>query len=174
MATSPLDGRVQGTLPTPIGVLSGEAEAEIVREGDMWGASLDADGTLYLPSGDVVGGGVDVAYVDTPDGSALSVDVEGSYTRPGVGTVGGSLGYDRIETTTVSTEQYEAGGYASGYGVQVEAGVEGTSVTTPTGRRPATGTSAATCRAGSPSSQRALASADNVEASVDDMFSDLG
>ena len=92
-------GRVQGTLPTPIGVLSGEAEAEIMREGDMWGASLDADGKLYLPSGDVVGGGVDAAYVDTPDGSALSVDVEGSYTRPGVGTVGGSLGYDRIETS---------------------------------------------------------------------------
>ena len=85
------------------------------------------------PAATSSGGGVDAAYVDTPDGSALSVDVEGSYTRPGVGTVGGSLGYDRIETSDGVTEHYEAGGYASGYGVQVEAGVEGTSVTTADG-----------------------------------------
>ena len=44
--------------------------------------------------------------------------------RPGVGTVGGSLGYDRIETSDGVAEHFEAGGYASGYGVQVEAGVE--------------------------------------------------
>ena len=72
------------------------------------------------------------------------------------------------------TEHYEAGGYASGYGVQVEAGIEGTSVTTADGTTTSDWDVSGDVSGGVTEFASALASADNVEASVDDMFSDLG
>ena len=138
----------------------------------------------------------------TPDGSALSLGVEGSFTEPGVGTVGGSLGYDRIEHDGVVAERFEAGGFAEGYGVRVDAGVEHTSVTTPTSsvstwdtsvdlsaagsspsadasapRRPTADAAATSEPAPDPTAtefDRSIAAADDVEASVDEMFGEWG
>jgi hypothetical protein len=128
-----LDGRAQGTIPTPIGVLSGRAEAGFVREGDMWAGNLDADGSLLLPDGDVIKGGVEAAYAETSDGSLLSLGLEGAYSRPGEFEVGGSVGYDRIDQGGVLAERFEAGAYASAHGGRVEAGFERESVTTADG-----------------------------------------
>ena len=58
------EGVVQGTIPTPVGLLSGRAEADFVRDGDTWAASVDADGTLVLAGGGVVKGGVEAAYAE--------------------------------------------------------------------------------------------------------------
>jgi hypothetical protein len=197
------EGVVQGTIPTPVGLLSGRAEADFVRDGDTWAASVDADGTLVLAGGGVVKGGVDAAYAATPDGSALSLGLEGSFTEPGVGTVGGSLGYDRIDHDGIVAERFEAGAFAEGYGVRVDAGVEHTSVTTPTGSVSTWDTSVDLSKAGSSPSadasapaaaaaadsaatsepapdptatdfDRSIAAADDVEASVDEMFGEWG
>ena len=210
------EGKVQGTIPTPVGLLSGQAEAEFQREGDNWAGSLDAEGTLYLENGSVVRGGLDAAYVSTDDGSALSVGLEGSFSSPGVGTVGGAVGYDRIEQGGVVAEKFDADGYASGFGLHVDAGVSHTSITTPDGTvsdwdltgdlagldspdgpavaqnamtaevTPSTGTAGTDSWSDSspsasaaepepaPRFEQAIAAADTVEASVDDMFSDLG
>lgn len=189
------EGTVQGTIPTPIGLLSGRAEAAFVRQGDLWAGELHADGTLRLPSGSVIAGGVDASYLETVDGSMLSVGVEGSFTSPGVGTVGGSLGYDRLEVGDVVAERFEAGAYASGYGAHVEVGVHGERVTTPAGSTSewdASGDVSVPGLDGGSSGDApppmeiepapapatefddALAAADEVEVSVDEMFSDLG
>ncbi len=192
------DGAVQGTIPTPYGILSGRAEADFVRDGESWAGSLDADGSLLLAGGGIVKGGVEAAYATTPDGSSLSLGLEGSFTEPGVGTVGGSLGYDRIEHDGVVAERFEAGAFAEGYGVRVDAGVEHTSVTTPTSSVSTWDTSVDLSAAGSSTSSDAsapattdaaaepapdstatefdqsIAAADDVEASVDEMFGELG
>jgi len=139
-----------------------------------------------------------VAYVDTPDGSAFSVGVEGSYTVPGVGTVGGSLGYDRVEADGVVAERFEGEAYASGYGFQVEAGVEHTSITDANGTTSTwdvSGDLSGFDTAEPPPAQEplpvpepepspeppppsefetAIAAADDVEVGVDEMFADLG
>jgi hypothetical protein len=175
-------GQIQGTVPTPWGMLSGHAEAEVLRNDEMWGASLDADGSLLRPDGSVIRGGIDASYVETADGSALSLGVEGSYTHPGVGTVGGSLGYDRLETGGIVVEQFEAEAYASGYGVKVDAGVEYASVSTPEGSASSWDVSGDLSSAPVGAApvepptefESAIAAADDVEVSVDEMFSDLG
>ena len=51
-----VNGEVQGTVPTPWGILSGEAQGGFVRTDQGWGTFLDADGTLRLPSGTSIGG----------------------------------------------------------------------------------------------------------------------
>ncbi len=198
------EGRAQGTLPTPYGIFSGEAEAEFVREGEDWGGRFDSDGSWTLPNGSTLGGGLDVGYMEVGDDSAFNLDVDGSYTMPGYGTVGGSFGYERVEAGGVLAQQYDADAYATGYGVRVEAGVSHTSVTTaegstsdwdtrggvsvpvlgdvfgettgpaqqspaePAPMEPAGGDEPPT------SFDQTIAAADDVEASVDDMFSDLG
>ena len=127
------EGEAQGTLPTPYGIFSGEAEAEFMRNGEDWGGRFNTDGTWTLPNGNIVGGGLDAAYMQTGGDSVLSLGVEGSYTVPGFGTVGGSAGYDRVEAGDMVAERYTADGYAAGYGGRIEAGVTHTSATTPDG-----------------------------------------
>jgi hypothetical protein len=128
-----LSSRAQGTFPTPWGLVSGRAESEFVREGDHWRAHVDADGSLRLANGAVVGGGIDATYAETEDGSFLDVGVEGSYRIPGTVTVGGSLGYQRIEDGDVVIEGFQGEAYVDGFGRHVEAGFDYAGVETPDG-----------------------------------------
>jgi hypothetical protein len=92
-----IGGRVQGTLPTPYGIFSGEASGGLVANDQGWGAFIDTDGTWRTPTGITLSGGVAASYEETADGSHTSVDLDGSVGYLGMGTVGGSVGYDRLE-----------------------------------------------------------------------------
>src|SRR5581483_2073585 len=46
-----VNGHVQGTVPTPYGILSGQATAGFESTDQGWGTSLDANGTLLTESG---------------------------------------------------------------------------------------------------------------------------
>jgi hypothetical protein len=117
-----IGGRWQGTIPTPVGLLSTEGEYEFQRTPDgAWAAGLDAEGTLMMPSGTYVGGGVSVHHVETADGDSMtSVGVTGVVGEKGVGEVGGGIGYQHIEQDGVEIDIVTGEGYASGFGLKVE------------------------------------------------------
>jgi hypothetical protein len=116
-----VDGELQGTIPTPLGLLSGEVSGGFVQTQEGWGAYVDADGTLTLPSGTSISAGVEAAYTETAEGSELSVGVEGSVSMPGVGSVGGSVEYDRVEVDGDVVEGFHAEVEASGFGGEIRA-----------------------------------------------------
>jgi hypothetical protein len=129
-----IGGEVQGTIPTPYGVLSGSASGGFVRTDEGWGAYVEGDGTLYMPSGTTIRGGGGLRYQEDAEGnSQFGVNVHGSISEPGLGTIGGSAGYTRIEQDGVVLEQTTAEAHASGFGMSAEAGVEHTSITTDQG-----------------------------------------
>ena len=117
-------GEIQGTLPTPIGVLSGEAEGSVVRTEEETAIHLEGDGKLVTPGGTTIKGQVDTTYIDNPEGSHFSIDVAGSVTEPGVGTAGGGIVYSRTEKDGDVVETAHAEAYAQGHGVKVGAGVD--------------------------------------------------
>jgi hypothetical protein len=92
-----VNGRVQGTLPTPYGIFSGQAQGGFASTDAGWGGYLDSQGSWTLPSGVTLAGGEHLAYQQTDDGSYLSVGVNGSVSYQGLGTVGGGVGYERVE-----------------------------------------------------------------------------
>ena len=52
-------GQVQGTIPTPYGIVSGSAEGGFYRNEDgSWGANVAADGSIITPAGVTVGANV--------------------------------------------------------------------------------------------------------------------
>ena len=116
-----INGELQGTIPTPVGLLSGEVSGGFVNTDQGWGAFVDADGTLRLPSGTTIRGGLDVAYQETGDDSQLSVGVDGSVSMPGLGTAGGSLDYDRIESDGDVVETFQAQGEVDALGMSATA-----------------------------------------------------
>ncbi len=117
-----VDGRWQGTIPTPVGLLSSQGEYEFQRTPDgAWAAGIDAEATLLMPSGTYVGGGVSVHHVETADGDSMtSVGVKGVVGEKGVGEVGGGIGYQHIEQDGVEVDIVTGEGYASGFGLKVE------------------------------------------------------
>jgi hypothetical protein len=116
-----INGELQGTIPTPIGLLSGEVSGGFVNTDQGWGAFVDADGTLRLPSGTTIRGGLDVAYQESGDDSQLSVGLDGSVSMPGLGTAGGSLDYDRIESDGDVVETFQAQGEVDALGMSATA-----------------------------------------------------
>lgn len=116
-----INGEVQGTLPIPgVGVLTGEASGAFVKTDQGWGAFVDGDGTLYLPSGTQLSADVLVSHQQTEAGSHTTLGLEGSVTEPGLGTVGGGVGYERIERDGDVAEAFHAEGYGKGFGVSIE------------------------------------------------------
>jgi hypothetical protein len=128
-----VNGHVQGTVPTPYGILSGNATAGFESTDQGWGASLDAHGTLTTESGVTIGAGVQAGYVESGGNSQTTFGLEGSVSEPGVGTIGGSFGYQSTtkDGVTVTTEQAEA--HASGFGVNASAGEQYVGIDTPQG-----------------------------------------
>lgn len=114
-----INGHVQGTVPTPYGLLSGEASGGFVKTGDGWGTFIDADGTLTLPSGTTIGAGIQAGYMEQGDDSRATFGLEGSISEPGVGSAGGSFGYSRTEHDGNVVVQEHAEGHAEGFGVSV-------------------------------------------------------
>jgi hypothetical protein len=114
-------GQIQGTIPTPIGILSGEAAAQVDVTDEGWGASIEADGTLRLPSGTTVGAGVAASHMETDDGSITSVSGHGSVSMPGIGTAAGGAGYQRVEQGGDVLETFHAEGQADVLGVRAAA-----------------------------------------------------
>jgi hypothetical protein len=92
-----VNGRAQGTLPTPYGIFSGQTEAGFTSTDAGWGGYLNSQGSWTLPSGVKLAGGEHLAYAETADGdSQLSVGVNGSVSYLGA-SVGGGVDYDRAE-----------------------------------------------------------------------------
>jgi hypothetical protein len=123
--TVSIDGRAQGTIPTPIGLVSGEADVGFGRTPDgAWAMNVNADGTLTLPSGTYIGGGVDFAHMQNADGDNItSLGLEGRVGEHGVGEVSAGAGYTHIEQDGVTMDTVTGHAEASGYGF--EAGVQG-------------------------------------------------
>jgi hypothetical protein len=123
--TVSIGGEAQGTIPTPIGFVSGDLDGGFSRTPDgAWAGNLSVDGQLTLPSGTYVGGSFDVAHQQTADGDSItSVGVGGSVGQYGVGEVGADIDYTHAEVDGVTLDQVSGSAHASGYGV--EAGVEG-------------------------------------------------
>ena len=129
-----VNGEVQGTIPTPYGVLSGQANGGFVKTDQGWGAYVDADGTLQLPSGTTIGGGLAVAYQEDAEGNnAFNVSGHGEVSMPGMGTIGGSAGYERIEQDGNVMERGYGEGHAEGFGMSAGARADYMGITTDEG-----------------------------------------
>jgi hypothetical protein len=129
-----INGHIQGTVPTPYGLLSGEASGGFVRTDQGWGTYVDADGSLLLPSGTTIAAGVNAGYMETADGdSQTTFGAHGSVSEPGVGTVGGSFGYQSTthDGVTLTTQSAEA--HASGFGATASASEQYIGLETPEG-----------------------------------------
>lgn len=120
-----IGGSAQGTIPTPIGFVSGDVEGGFSRTEDgAWAGNVSLDGQLTLPSGTYVGGSLDVAHQQTADGDSItSVGAGGRVGQYGVGEVGVDGKYTHAEVDGVTYDGVEGSAHASGYGF--EAGVEG-------------------------------------------------
>jgi len=128
-----VNGHVQGTVPTPYGILSGQATTGFEDNQQGWGASLDADGSLLTDSGVTIGAGVQAAYAESGGNSQTTLGLEGSLSEPGLGTIGGGIGYQSTTKDGVTVTQEHADGYASGFGVTASAGVSYVGIDTPQG-----------------------------------------
>jgi hypothetical protein len=114
-------GEIQGTIPTPVGLLTGEAKGQLDVTDEGWGASVEAEGTLYTSGGTTISGGVAAAHMETDDGSFTSVSAHGSVSMQGIGTAGGGVGYQRVEQDGQVLETFHAEGQADVLGVQAAA-----------------------------------------------------
>jgi hypothetical protein len=92
-----VNGELQGTVPTPYGVFSGDLAGGFTSTDQGWGTYIDTEGSWQTPTGITFGGGFAAGYEETAAGSHTSVEVEGSVSYMGMATVGGSVGYDRLE-----------------------------------------------------------------------------
>jgi hypothetical protein len=128
-----VNGHVQGTVPTPYGILSGQATTSIESNQQGWGASLDADGSLLTDSGVTIGAGVQAGYAESGGNSQTTLGLEGSLSEPGLGTIGGGIGYQSTTKDGVTVTQEHAEGYASGFGVTASAGENYVGIDTPQG-----------------------------------------
>ncbi len=113
-------GKVQGTIPTSAGLLTGSVEGDFAQHADgSWSASGAAEGTLYEPDGTAISAGAHVAYSEEADGdSSFSA---GGHVAVDTATgehLGAGVEYSDVVADGVETEQ--VGGY-------VEAGFEDTS-----------------------------------------------
>ena len=124
-----INGRAQATIPTPIGLVSGEVDGGFVRTDEGWGAYVNADGTLTLPTGTYVGANVGVNYAETADGSVFGASVGGRLGQTGVGEVGAGVEYDRIQQGDDVIEHVGGEVYGQGYGFEARAGADYTAGT---------------------------------------------
>lgn len=94
-----VNGRAQGTLPTPYGIFSGKGEAGFASTDAGWGGYLNSQGQWITPTGVTIGAGEHLAYQQNADGSSeLSVGVNGSIGYAGGPTFGGGVDYARAES----------------------------------------------------------------------------
>ncbi len=129
-----VNGHIQGTVPTPYGLLSGDASGGFVKTDQGWGAYVDADGSLLLPSGTTVAAGLNAGYMETADGdSQTTFGAHGSVSEPGVGTIGGSFGYQSTTHDGVTLTTQSAEGHASGFGATASASENYIGLDTPDG-----------------------------------------
>jgi hypothetical protein len=94
---------------------------------------VDGDGTLYLPEGTTVSGGLEASYLENEDGTFASVGVEGSVSNPAYGSAGGAVGYTHIDSGDVEIDTVHAEGYAQGFGTQISGEVDYAHAETPEG-----------------------------------------
>ncbi|MDO8362243.1 MAG: hypothetical protein Q7V88_05055 [Actinomycetota bacterium] len=123
--TVDVGGKVQATIPTPIGVLDGSVEGGYHQLPDgSWGAYGGADATLYTPTGVTVSAGGEVSYEVEADGD--EVFHAGGYV--GAGLIGGpsvEVGgeYHSIEDDGTYTQG--GSGYVEGQAYGIEGRAEG-------------------------------------------------
>ncbi len=92
-----------------------------MKTDDGWGAYVNGDGTLTLPSGTMIGGELQAGYLQHGDDSQTTFGIGGSITEPGVGTLGGSVGYERTEHDGIVITQEHGEAHASGFGMSASA-----------------------------------------------------
>jgi hypothetical protein len=113
-------GEVQGVVPTPYGILAGQASGGFEMTDEGWMATGQAAGTLYTTGGVEISGAVGMTYAETADGSLFDAHVSGSVGNE-FGTVGGGAGYTRIEQDGEVLETAYAHGEAEGFGIEAGA-----------------------------------------------------
>ena len=165
-----VDGEIQGTIPTPYGLLSGEVQSEFTRTEDQFSVGLDVEGQLLTASGITIGGEVAVAYADGPDGSSLQAQLGGFVSKAGIGRVEAEVGYSRVEEDGVVVEGYHAAASAQGYGIEVSASVDHLVATAADGQSVSVTETAAAIDV---DLGNAFSTADSTESSVGDLFADL-
>lgn len=129
-----INGHVQGTIPLPGGILSGQATAGFQSTDEGWGVNVAADGTYTMPSGTTIGGGIVAGYAETADGAShTTLGAQGSISVEGVGSASGGVTYDRLESDGVVVEQFHAEAQAQGFGVTAGAEADYVGIETPQG-----------------------------------------
>jgi hypothetical protein len=130
-----IGGELQGTVPTPWGMLSGAANGGFVKTDAGYAVAGDIDATLTLPSGTQVGGGLSGNLSVEADGdTSYGVGANAFVGQVGVGRVGVGFEHQRVEDDGNVFEQTSANASASGFGMSAQAGVEHTEVELTDGR----------------------------------------
>jgi hypothetical protein len=120
-------------LPTPYGILTAEGEVDAARNDGAWGVSADGSGTLYTPDGLTVSAAANAGYQEDAEGnSAFTVGGSAAVSKAGFGTAGVGASYERLDVDGVVVEQAHGGAYVEGFGARVDATVDYAAVTTDT------------------------------------------
>ena len=121
-----INGEFQGTLPTPYGIFSGQAEGGFTSTAEGWGGYLDSQGHWITPTGVTIGAGEHLAYQQNADGnSELSVGVNGSIGYAGGVAFGGGVDYARAEDGAGNVVQsVGVDGHVSYLGMTARGGVD--------------------------------------------------
>ncbi|MFI0526546.1 MAG: hypothetical protein ACH37H_10565 [Ilumatobacteraceae bacterium] len=116
-------GQVQGTIPTPYGIVSGSAEGGFYRNEDgSWGANVAADGSIITPAGVTVGANVGVDYDEAADGdSTLNVSAGASVGYVGGPEVSAGVDYTHSDIDGVTTDSIQGEVGVEGYGLEASA-----------------------------------------------------
>lgn len=117
------DARAQGYLPTPAGLVGGEAEGHYHQTDEGFDASGSVTARYISPAGQTVAAGVDVAYSEDSHGHRTDVGIHGDAGQLGGPRVYGRVGYMESERDGVSTEGVTATVAADVYGAHADAGV---------------------------------------------------
>jgi hypothetical protein len=130
-------GEVQGTIPTPAGLVSGEVSGGFVRNADgSFAADASLEGMLTTAGGVQVGGGVHGGVAVEADGdTSFNVGGDAFVGLVGVGRVGVGVEHTHIEQDGNTFTQTSAQGQASGFGMSASAGVSHTELETADGRQ---------------------------------------
>jgi hypothetical protein len=116
-----INGELQGTLPTPVGFLSGQASGGFTSTDAGWGGYWNSQGTLQMPSGVTIGTGQHLSYMQTADGdSQLAVGVDGSVSYMGA-TVRAGADYQRLEHDGDVVEGLHLEGEVDALGIKASA-----------------------------------------------------
>ena len=128
-----INGRAQGTVPTPYGIFSGSTSGGFVRTEEGWGTFVDTDGSWTLPSGVTLAGGMNAGYMEQGGDSQTTFGTHVSVSEAGYGTVGAGYQYESETRDGVTLTHQEGEVFAEGGGARITASASETELETPDG-----------------------------------------